>query len=156
MITGELKSGGKTTASTGARVVKPSQFNSNTPQTSGMRRLAAVSRELTGSQELWGGVMVAEPNTTSGVHHHGHLETIVYVLTGRTKLRWGTRLEHEELAEAGDFLFIPAYLPHQEINPSPDEPTQWIVVRSGSEAVVVSLAAGPDGAYTEEVSGKAY
>jgi uncharacterized RmlC-like cupin family protein len=151
MIIKESSSGRDAPAIGGARVIKPLQFDSNTPQTGGMSRLAAISKSLAGSERLWGGVMLAEPNTSSAVHHHGPLETIVYILSGRSKLRWGNRLENETLAEAGDFLLIPAYLPHQEINPDPDKATQWVVVRSGPESVVVHLTAGPDGTYTEEI-----
>jgi uncharacterized RmlC-like cupin family protein len=137
-----------------ARIVKPLQFDDDTPQTSGMRRLAAVSGLLVGSEKLWAGVMMAEPSTTSKVHHHGPLETVVYVAEGRSTLRWGRRLEHETELEAGDFLFVPPHLPHQEINPSADQPALWIVVRSGPEAIVVDLAPGPDGEYVAPGSGK--
>ena len=129
-----------------ARLVKPLQFDGHTPQTAGMRRLAAISH-LVGSEQLWAGVMLAEPDTASSVHHHGPLETVVYVLSGRSRVRWGRRLEHETDLEVGDFLLIPPYLPHQEINPSPDQPTQWVVVRSGPEPVVVDLKKTPDGEY---------
>jgi uncharacterized RmlC-like cupin family protein len=128
-----------------ARVVKPLQFDGDTPQTDGMNRLAAVSGLLVGSEKLWAGVMLAEPNTASGVHHHGPQETVVYVAEGRGRLRWGRRLEHETELEPGDFLFVPAYVPHQEINPSADQPALWIFVRSGPEAVVIPLTLGADG-----------
>jgi uncharacterized RmlC-like cupin family protein len=101
----------------GVQVVKPLQFDDHTPQTTGMRRLAVVSNVLVGSEALWAGVMLAEPNTASSVHHHGPLETVVYVLSGKSRVRWGKRLEHEADLEPGDFLFIPPYVPHQEINP---------------------------------------
>jgi uncharacterized RmlC-like cupin family protein len=129
------------------RVVKPLQFDDNTAQTVGMHRLAAVSGLLAGSKKLWAGVMLAEPNTSSSVHHHGAQETVVYVAEGRSLLRWGRRLEHESELEAGDFLLLPPYVPHQEINPSPNRTAMWIVVRSGPEAIVVDLAPGPDGEY---------
>jgi uncharacterized RmlC-like cupin family protein len=132
------------------RVVKPLQFDYHTPQTSGMRRLAAISHFLVGSESLWAGVMLAEPNTASSVHHHGPLETVVYVLSGTSKVRWGNRLEHEDNLEPGDFLFIPPYTPHQEINPSFNQPTQWVVVRSGQEAVVINLTKAPNGEYVPE------
>jgi uncharacterized RmlC-like cupin family protein len=134
----------------GARIVKPLQFDDHTPQTAGMRRLAAISDGLAGSDKLWAGVLLAEPGTASAVHHHGPLETVAYVLSGQSRVRWGSRLEHEADLEPGDFLLIPPYLPHQEINPSPDRPTQWVVVRSGPEAIVVELRRGPDGKYVEE------
>ena len=133
----------------GARVVKPLQFDADTPQTPGMRRLAAVSHALGGSERLWAGVMIGEPGMTSAVHHHGDQETVVFVLSGQSKVRWGSRLEQEGDLEAGDFLFIPAYLPHQEINPSADQSVVWVVMRSAQEAVVVNLTPGPDGAYRQ-------
>jgi len=134
----------------GVRLVKPLQFDDQTPQTSGMRRLAAISHFLAGSESIWAGIMLAEPNSESSVHHHGYLETVVYVLSGKSKVRWGSRLEHEVDLEPGDFLLIPPYMPHQEINPSPDQPTEWVVVRSGGEAVVVKLTKAPNGEYVEE------
>jgi uncharacterized RmlC-like cupin family protein len=132
---------------TEVRVVKPLQFNDHTPQTTGMRRLAAISHLLVGSESLWAGVMLAEPGTTSSVHHHGPLETVVYVLSGTSKVRWGSRLEHDVDLEPGDFLLIPPYMPHQEINPSADQPTAWVVVRSGQESVVVHLFRAHNGEY---------
>jgi uncharacterized RmlC-like cupin family protein len=129
------------------RVIKPLQLDNHTPQTPGMRRLAAVSHALVGSEALWAGVMLVDPGTASSVHHHGQLETVVYVLSGLSKVRWGNRLEHEVDLEAGDFVFIPPYVPHQEINPSPDQDTEWVVVRSGREAVVVHLTKAPNGEY---------
>jgi len=143
---GELATPGQTAK---VQVVKPLQFDERTPQTSGMRRLAAITHVRVGSEALWAGVMLAEPDTASSVHHHGPLETVVYVLSGTSRVLWGSRLEHVADLEAGDFVFIPPYMPHQEINPSADQPTQWIVVRSGSEAIVVDLVQAPDGEYVE-------
>jgi uncharacterized RmlC-like cupin family protein len=131
----------------GVRVVKPLQLDEHTSQTTGMVRLAAVSHILVESEALWAGVLLAEPGTASSVHHHGPLETVVYVLSGRSKLRWGSRLEHEVDLEPGDFLFVPPYMPHQEINPSPHQATLWVVVRSGREAVIVNLTKTTDGRY---------
>ena len=132
------------------RVVKPLQLDDHTPQTNGMRRLAAISHFLVGSESLWAGIMLAEPNTDSSVHHHGSLETVVYVLSGPSRVKWGSRLEHEVDLEPGDFVLIPPYMPHQEINPSPDQATTWVVVRSGQESVVVNLTKAPDGEYVVE------
>ena len=97
--------------------------------------------------------MLAEPNTTSSVHHHGSLETVVYVVSGMSRVKWGSRLEHEVEMESGDFLLIPPYMPHQEINPSPDQPTMWVVVRSGQEVVVVPLSRDHHGEYVAARTG---
>ena len=133
----------------GVRVVKPLQLDADTPQTPGMRRLAAVSHALVGSEQLWAGVMIAEPGMASAVHHHGDQETVVFALSGRSKVRWGSRLAQEADLEAGDFLFIPSRVPHQEINPSADQSVVWVVMRSAQEAIVVNLTPGPDGACRE-------
>ena len=132
------------------RVVKPFQFDNHTPQTPGMLRLAAVSNRPVGSEMLWAGVMLVDPGTQSSVHHHGHLETVVYMVSGQSKVRWGRRLEHEVDFMPGDFLFIPPFVPHQEINPSLNDITEWVVVRSGREAVVVNLTKAPNGAYVAD------
>ena len=54
-------------------------------------------------------------------------------------MRWGDKLEFVAEAEAGDFIFVPPYVPHQEINASTDEPLECVLVRSDNEAVVVNL-----------------
>jgi len=123
----------------GVRVVKPDQFDANTPQTPGMQRVAAISRQLVGSNGLWAGVTVVAPQIASGVHHHGALETIIYVVSGHGKIRWGAKLEHEQEVEPGDFIYVPPFVPHQEINPSPDTSSQWVIVRNAQEPVVVNL-----------------
>lgn len=120
------------------RVIKPQQFDANTPQTPGMQRVAAVSRELAGSQGIWAGVTVVDPHIASGKHHHGELETVIYVVSGRGKIRWGDKLEFEQDVEPGDFIYVPPFVPHQEINPS-DTPSQWVIVRNSQESIVVNL-----------------
>jgi uncharacterized RmlC-like cupin family protein len=121
------------------KVIKPGQFDSNTPQTPGMQRVAAVSRELAGSQGIWAGVTVVGPQVTSGKHHHGELETVIYVVSGHGRVRWGEQLEFVADVEPGDFIYVPPFTPHQEINPSSQEPSQWVIVRNSQEPIVVNL-----------------
>ncbi len=120
------------------RVVKPAQFDAHTPQTPGMQRVAAISRELAGSQGIWAGVTVVAPHIASSKHHHGELETVIYVVSGCGKIRWGDALEFEESVEPGDFIYVPPYVPHQEINPG-DTPSQWVIVRNSQEPIVINL-----------------
>lgn len=120
------------------RVIKPHQFDANTPQTPGMQRVSAVSRELAGSQGIWAGVTVVSPHVASGKHHHGELETVIYVVSGHGKIRWGEQLEFEQNVDPGDFIYVPPFVPHQEINPG-DEPSQWVIVRNSQEPIVVNL-----------------
>jgi uncharacterized RmlC-like cupin family protein len=127
------------------RVIKPQQFDANTPQTPGMQRVAAVSKQLAGSQGLWAGVSVVAPNVTGAIHHHGATETIIYVVSGHARMRWGERMQFEEDVEPGDFIYVPPFVPHQEINPSPDTPSQWVIVRNSQEPIVVNLEPGDGG-----------
>ena len=88
---------------------------------------------------MWGGTFLVEPGARTGIHHHGEQDTIVYVLEGSSYVRWGERGEFNATVHAGDFLFVPAWLPHQEINPSAKAPFRWVVVRSTAEPIVVNL-----------------
>jgi len=121
------------------RVVRPSEFDANTPQTPGMQRMAAISHHLVGSVGLWAGVTVVAPGVASGVHHHGALETIIYVVSGEALIRWGAQMEHEAAVGPGDFIYVPPNVAHQEINPSLDTPSQWVIVRNAQEPVVVNI-----------------
>jgi uncharacterized RmlC-like cupin family protein len=99
---------------------------------------------------MWGGLFLVEPGASTGIHHHGEQHTIAYVLSGSSYVRWGEQGEFNATLQAGDFLFVPAWLPHQEINPSSEIPFQWIVVRSTAEPIVVNL---PDDFWGEVKSG---
>ena len=121
------------------RVVRPGQFDSSTAQTPGSRRFAAIHPAAGIESPMWGGVFVVQPGARTGIHHHGEQDTIAYVLSGSSYVRWGDRGEFDATLRAGDFLYVPAWLPHQEINPSKNIPFQWIVVRSTPEPIVVNL-----------------
>ncbi|MFI6166153.1 cupin domain-containing protein [Nocardia sp. NPDC051052] len=127
----------------GVRVIKSDQLDSNTAQTPGMSRAAAINAARVGAQKIWAGTVTIHPNAKTGAHHHGELESVIYVLRGRARMRWGERLEFVAEAEPGDFIFVPPYVPHQEINASTDEPLECVLVRSDSEAVVVNLDIEP-------------
>ncbi len=79
----------------GVRVVRGDQVDTNTPQTPGMNRAAAITHATAGAQKLWAG--------------------------------------------PGDFIFVPPYVPHQEINALADEALSCVLVRSDQEPVVVNL-----------------
>jgi len=122
----------------GVKVIKSDRLDSNTPQTPGMLRAAAVNAAR-GSQKIWAGTVIIHPNAKTGAHHHGSLESVIYVVRGVARMRWGERLEFVAEADAGDFIFVPPYVPHQEINRSSDTPLECVLVRSDNESVVVNL-----------------
>jgi uncharacterized RmlC-like cupin family protein len=127
----------------GVRVIPGHSLDPNTAQTPGMDRKAAINLVRAGAQKLWAGTVTIHPNAKTGAHHHGELESVIYVVRGRARMCWGERLEFIAEAGAGDFIFVPPYVPHQEINASPDEPLECVLVRSDNEAVVVNLDIAP-------------
>ena len=127
----------------GVRVIPGGSLDPNTAQTPGMDRAAAINFARVGAQKIWAGTVRIHPDAKTGAHHHGALESVIYVLRGRARMRWGERLEYVAEAGPGDFIFIPPFVPHQEINASPDEILECVLVRSDSEAVVVNLDIAP-------------
>ena len=123
----------------GVRVVHHDELDPNTPQTPGMSRAAAIDAARAGAEKLWAGTVVIEPDAKTGAHHHGALESVIYVVSGRARMRWGERLEFVAEAGPGDFIYVPPYVPHQEINAEAASPLSCVVVRSGQEPVVVNL-----------------
>ncbi len=123
----------------GVRVIAGDRLDPNTAQTPGMFRQAAINHARVGAQKIWAGTVAIRPDAKTGVHHHGELESVIYVVRGRARMRWGERLEY--VAEAGpvDFIYEPPFEQHQENNASPDESLECVLVRSDNEAVVVNL-----------------
>ena len=126
----------------GVRVIKGDQLDTNTPQTPGMNRAAAINAARVGAQKIWAGTVHIHANAKTGAHHHGALESVIYVVRGKARMRWGDNLEFVAEAEAGDFIFVPPYVPHQEINAA-DEPLECVLVRSDRDPVVVNLDIAP-------------
>ena len=127
----------------GVRVIPGDSLDTNTPQTPGMNRAAAINFARAGAQKLWAGTVHIHPDAKTGAHHHGALESVIYVLRGRARMRWGNALEFVAEAGPGDFIFVPPYVPHQEINASTTETLECVLVRSDNEAVVVNLEIEP-------------
>jgi len=126
----------------GVRVVKAGMLDQKTAQTPGMSRAAAITHARVGAEKLWAGTVTIQPNAKTGAHHHGDLESVIYVVKGTARMRWGERLEHLAEAGPGDFIYVPPYVPHQEINAA-NEPLECVLVRSGQEPVVVNLDITP-------------
>ena len=127
----------------GVRVIPADQFDANTAQTPGMDRAAAINFARVGAEKLWAGTVHIHAGAKTGAHHHGALETVIYVVRGRARMRWGDALQFMAEAGPGDFIFVPPYVPHQEINASGDQPLECVIIRSDQEAVVVNLEITP-------------
>src|SRR6267154_2262305 len=127
----------------GVQVIPGGSLDPNTAQTPGMDRKTAINFARAGARKLWAGTVTIKPDAKTGAHHHGELESVIYVVRGRARMRWGERLEFVAEADPGDFIFVPPYVPHQEINASPSETLECVLVRSDNEAVVINLDIAP-------------
>jgi len=127
----------------GVRIIRSNELDDNTAQTLGMHRRAAVTTERTGAKKLWAGTVSINANAKTGAHHHGNLESVIYVVSGLARLRWGDRLEFAAEAAPGDFIYVPPYVPHQEINASADAQLHCVLARSGQRGLVVNLDITP-------------
>jgi uncharacterized RmlC-like cupin family protein len=129
--------------SKGVRIIRANELDAITAQTLGMQRRAAVTTARTGATKLWAGTVTIDPKAKTGAHHHGDLESVIYVVNGFARLRWGERLEFVAEAEAGDFIYVPPYVPHQEINASDDLHLHCVLARSGQTGLVFNLDIEP-------------
>lgn len=146
MTTQTELTGEQTRPEGGTRIIRPLDLVSHARAAADFSRYPAITRELVGAEKLWVGMTILEPGTRTGPHHHGDLETGVYVVAGRLRLRWGTRLESEAELEVGDLAFVPPRMPHEEVNSSMDEPAVWVVVWN-DRMVHVLLAPDADGVF---------
>jgi len=123
----------------GVRIIRSSELDDATAQTLGMQRRAAVTTRRTGAAKLWAGTVTIDAKAKTGAHHHGELESVIYVVRGLARMRWGDHLEFVAEAEPGDFIYVPPYVPHQEINANDDVELHCVVARSGQQGLVVNL-----------------
>jgi uncharacterized RmlC-like cupin family protein len=124
--------------------VAPVALSGQTAQTSGMRRLSAISGDTVGSRDLWMGQTHVSPSTASANHHHGVSETGIYVVSGHPEFvvldeTAGEPAERHLRTSPGDYIYVPPWVPHREENPDPDHEAIIVVARTTQEAIVVNL-----------------
>ena len=123
--------------------VAPSELIGQTTQTSGMKRLEAISGKTVGASR-WMGQTHVPPTTSSGNHHHGASETAIYIVSGTPAFVF-LDVDEDEPVETriqtapGDYIFVPPYVPHREENPDPDVEAVVVIARTTQEAIVVNL-----------------
>lgn len=133
---------GGTPAPPPLRHVRAADIDSETAQTSGMQRFAAISRSKVGSERLWMGQTHVRPQMQSGNHHHGEAETAIYVVSGTPEFVFLDESTGDEVrlrTAPGDYVFVPPYTPHREENNDPDIEAVVVIARSTQEAIVVNL-----------------
>lgn len=136
--------------------IGPAMLSGETAQSSGMRRVEAISGKTVGARELWMGQTHVSAKTASANHHHGHSETAIYIVSGHPEFVFldpdsdpdDSGAEVRVVTEPGDYVFVPPYVPHREENPDPDDEAVVVIARTTQEAIVVNLPdlrwVGPD------------
>ncbi|WP_204801679.1 cupin domain-containing protein [Mycobacterium riyadhense] len=120
--------------------IKGSEISSDTAQSDGLRRFAALNGRSVGAEKLWMGETHVSPETVSANHHHGESETAIYVRSGNPEFVFHDGVQEVRIStQPGDYVFVPPYLPHREENPDPKTPAKVVIARSTQEAIVVNL-----------------
>lgn len=89
-----------------------------------------ISGATAGTTGLSMNLVVIPPGASAEPHFHKDYETAIYILQGRVETRYGEGLKQSVIHQTGDFIFIPAGVPHQPFNLSDSEPAQAIVARN--------------------------
>ena len=89
-----------------------------------------VSAATTGARGISMNMVVIPAGGAAQPHLHRGYETAIYLVKGRVKTRYGEGLSKTTINEEGDFIFIPADVPHQPINLSDTEPAYALVARN--------------------------
>jgi uncharacterized RmlC-like cupin family protein len=124
------------------RHIRGADLTSETAQSSGMQRFAAISGHTVGSERIWMGRTHVAASTASSDHHHGESETGIYIVSGNPSFVFWDPQDGQESrldTEPGDYIFVPPWVAHREENPSPDTEAVVVIARSTQEAIVVNL-----------------
>jgi uncharacterized RmlC-like cupin family protein len=111
----------------------------------GLPIFQGISGQNAGAKGISMNKVVIPPGGAAKAHRHKGYETAIYLIKGRVKTLYGEGLKKSVINEAGDFLYIPADLPHKPINMSDTEPAEAIVARTDpNEQESVEHVAEPD------------
>ncbi len=95
----------------------------------GLDYFSGVSAETAGSRAICMHLLEMPPGAEAKPHYHEAHETAIFVLEGSAEMRHGAHLEHVDRVAAGDFVYIPAGVPHQPYNPT-DKPVRAVIART--------------------------
>ena len=95
----------------------------------GLSYFSGISAETAGSEKLCMHIVTIPPGASARPHYHEAHESAVFVLEGTSEMRHGSHLEQVMTIKAGDFVYIPAGVPHQPYNPT-DKPVRAVLART--------------------------
>jgi len=90
---------------------------------------AGISNETAEAKALCLHRLTMPPGIRAKAHLHEDHESAIFVISGRGEFWWGPELEHHEVVEAGDFIHIPAGVPHLPAN-NGSEPMEVVIART--------------------------
>ena len=96
----------------------------------GLQYNVAISAETAGARALHMQLVTIPPGGRARAHKHATHETALYALSGTSCMWYGERLERHATVEPGDFLYIPADMPHLPYNPSATDPVVAVIART--------------------------
>jgi uncharacterized RmlC-like cupin family protein len=117
-------------------VTRAGQEVGDTAQSGGAVRISGVSIQHTPATKIWFGKVMNEPGYRSLPHHHGEAETGGYVLEGKARIYFGDNYSEFLDMSEGDFVFVPPFMPHVEVNMSTTERLVWLTTRTPDNIVV--------------------
>jgi uncharacterized RmlC-like cupin family protein len=96
----------------------------------GLSYAPGISAETVGAKAIHLQMITIPPGGRAKAHKHEAHETALYVLSGEAEMYFGERLEHHLFTRAGDYLYIPADVPHLPYNTSQSEPCVALISRT--------------------------
>lgn len=117
-------------------VTKNGEEYRQTGQSGGAVRISGVSPQHTPATKIWFGQVSNEPGYRSLPHHHAEAETGGYVLSGHGRIYFGENYSEYVDMTAGDWVFVPPFMPHVEANMSTTEELHWLTCRTPENLVV--------------------
>ena len=118
------------------QVTKTGEEDTHTTSSGGCIRVSGVGPQHTPATKIWFGRVSNEPGYRSLPHHHGEAETGGYVLSGKARIYFGEGFTDFVDMEAGDWVFVPPFMPHVEANMSVTEELIWLTTRTPDNIVV--------------------
>jgi uncharacterized RmlC-like cupin family protein len=89
-----------------------------------------ISAQTAGAKGIHLEIVTIPPGGRAKAHKHDSHETAIYILSGEARMHFGERLEQHVVGSAGDFVYIPANMPHRPYNPSETEPCVAVIART--------------------------
>lgn len=96
----------------------------------GFDYFAGLSAQTVGTRGICMHLLTIPPGGRAHAHKHESHETTIYVISGESEMWYGDRLQHHLFARAGDFVYIPAGMPHLPANSSRTEPCTAVIART--------------------------